>query len=174
MAALIIFIILILSSGAPLYLLFAVVLHEAGHILAALLVAGELPRLRFNIAGVKLKYDGLAGAARQITVSAAGPFMSILFGLIFYGKRNFALISLGLGIANLLPVSCLDGGNILRSITEKLFLPEISKYICKAFSVIGAVFVFVLNCAVQLKYGANISLAIITIYLLYCSLGEDI
>lgn len=174
MAALIIFIILILSSGAPLYLLSAVVLHEAGHILAALLVAGEFPVLRFNIAGVKLKYDGLSGTAKQITVSAAGPFVSILFGLIFYGKRNFALLSLGLGIVNLLPISCLDGGNILRAVAEKLFVPWLSKYICKAFSVIGALFVFALNCAVQLKYGANISLALICVYLLYCSLGQDI
>lgn len=172
MVSLIIFTILVLSSGEPLCLLSAAALHEAGHILAALLIAGELPKVRFNIAGIRLKYEGIAGAARQITVSGAGPFVSILMGLIFYGRKDFALISLGLGLVNLLPVSCLDGGNILRAATEGLFLPRSSKNICKVFSVIGAIFVFVLNCAVQLKYGANISLALITVYLIYCSLGS--
>ena len=146
-------------------------MHEAGHILAAWLIGGELPQIKFSIAGIKLKYYALAGAAQQITVGLAGPFVNILMGLILYNKKRFALISLGLGVVNLLPVSCLDGGNIFRAATEKLFLPQTAYRLNRAVSVATIILVFAVNCAVQLKYGTNISLAIITVYLVYRTVG---
>lgn len=169
MAALIIFAVLIFSSNDPLSLLFAVLCHEGGHILTALVLAGELPKLSFNIAGMRLKYTGFFKTSQQIAVSAAGPFVSILLGLIFYDKKTFALFSLGVGIVNLLPVSCLDGGGILRAVTEKTCLPQRAYKICRIVSAAATVMVFALDCAVQLKYGTNLSLAIITVYLVYCS-----
>lgn len=147
----------------------AALFHEAGHILAALLLVGELPRVSFSIAGVRLSYIGLSSPSQQIAVSAAGPLVSILLGLIFYKKGSLALFSLALGIVNLLPVSCLDGGVMLRALMDRICLPQRSLLICRAVSAIATAVVFVFNCAVQLKAGANISLAVLSVYLIYCA-----
>ncbi len=172
MAGLIIFLFLIFSSSDPIVLASAALFHEAGHILAAWFIAKELPKVSFSIAGVKLSYIGLWEASQQITVSAAGPFVSILLGLIFFDKKSFAMFSLGLGAINLLPVSCLDGGVILRALTERLCLPQLSFWICRVVSVVTIMIIFVVNCTVQLKCGTNISLAVITVYLIYSSFGR--
>ncbi len=172
MIAIVIFAFLILSSGEPADLLISVVLHEAAHIITALLMVGELPQIRFNIAGIKLVYSAVSGTAKRVAVSAAGPFVSILMGLIFSGKKSFALISLGLGAVNLLPVACLDGGGILSALVERICSPGMSYKICRYISIASSIAIFALDCAVQLKCGANISLAVITVYLIYCSFGS--
>ena len=171
MAALIIFAFLIFCSGDPLSLISAVLCHEAGHVLAAWLIAKELPQISFSIAGMRLSYIGLSKPSEQTTVSAAGPFASILLGLMFFDSRSFSLFSLGLGIVNLLPAACLDGGGILRAATEKFFLPQVAYKLCRAVSIVTIMLVFILDCAVQLKYGTNMSLAIITVYLVYRTVG---
>ncbi len=174
MAGLILLDFLLFQAEKPLQLAAAMLCHEAGHVLTALIFTRELPRLSINGAGIKLSYIGLVSASHQITVSAAGPFFSVLFGIIFHHIGMFPLYSISLGLINLLPVSCLDGGGMLRAASEKLFMPRTAIAMCRSLSVITTLLIFALNCAVQLKFGTNLSLAVISIFLTVSVLGRDL
>ena len=173
MAGLIFLGFLLIQAEKPLSLLSAILIHEAAHLLTALIFTRELPRLSISGAGLRLSYSGLGKTAEQITVSAAGPVASILTGLVFYNKAVFSLYSLGLGMINLLPISVLDGGGILRAMTEKLFMPQTAFAVCRTASIITTLLIFALNCVVQLKYGTNLSLAVISVFLTLSVLGKE-
>ena len=174
LASLIILLFLLSYAKDPCALALAIAIHEAAHLLTALLFTRELPRLSVNYAGLSLHYTGLSKCAEQIAVSAAGPLANIICALTFYGHSLFPLYSLGLAIINLLPASCLDGGGILRAICQKLFDSGTSFLICRALSVITVLTVFALNCAIQLKLGTNVSFALISVFLTVEVLGKKL
>ena len=173
MAKLIILAFLLFQAENPLNLVIAILCHEAAHLICALFFTRELPLFTLSLAGFKISYIGINGCSQQVTVCAAGPFANILSGLILYKSGTFSLYSLGLGIINLLPISILDGGNILRALCEKIFLPATAYTICRAASVATTLALFALNCVIQLKCGTNLSLAVISVFLTVSVIGRD-
>ena len=174
LASLTILLFLLSYAKEPCALALAITVHEAAHLLTALLFTRELPRLSVRFAGLSLHYTGLSKCAEQIAVSAAGPLANIICAITFNGESLFSLYSLGLAIINLLPASCLDGGGILRAICQKLFDSGTSFLICRTLSVITVLIVFAFNCAIQLKMGTNISFALISVFLTVEVLGKKL
>ena len=174
MAKLIIFAFLLFQAEDPLTLTAAILCHEAAHLVCALFFTRELPIFSISTAGFKISYIGITGCSQQVIVALAGPFVNILSGLILYKEGIFPLYSLGLGVVNLLPISILDGGGILRAICEKVFFPATAYTVCRFTSVVTLLALFTLNCAIQLKIGTNLSLAVISVFLTVSVLGRDI
>lgn len=113
----------------------AVVLHEGGHCLAALLCGVRLQGLSWGLWGGRLHLGGLLSYGQELGISAAGPLVNLLcvwlLGCLPGGLLKtvpplavFLEASLGLGLLNLLPVDTLDGGRMLRALIARTISPS--------------------------------------------------
>ncbi len=91
-----------------------IVLHELGHIAAALISGHKIAAVTLDGSGLVIDLKGAADYKTELAVSSAGPFASFVAGaLLLPHFRMPAAISLVLGAVNLIPVSGLDGSGIL-------------------------------------------------------------
>lgn len=107
-----------------------VFVHEASHVLVALRRGLSVRSIRLYVFGGYSVIDGVPTPRTEFLVAGAGPFASLLLGLVilagpfFLGTDSLVgstLWSLGaasvaIGLFNLLPGFPLDGGRIVRSI----------------------------------------------------------
>ncbi len=118
-----------LSTGFVdiLWVILALLLHEAGHVIMALACGLKLLRVELFPFGGQILTDGLVGVnwKSDILVASAGPAASLFSsGLTYIMERNLSLVdfsffmefSLLLGLFNLLPALPLDGGRILKAL----------------------------------------------------------
>ncbi len=163
----------------PLSVISAVLLHEAGHLLAAKILNIPLFGTDFTPFGIRLKFDlSTERISKEVWVYLSGPIVSIIAGTVVliwaspYNKAvfTFALFSLTFGLVNLMPIKRLDGGCIAESILSTLTSPVMNFNITKAVS---DVFVFLFwFCAVyvSLTDEINVSMIALAVYLIFSSL----
>ena len=120
--ALITFFLLTDQSGVSVIALLACFIHETAHLLAFFAV-GYTPRaLIFELTGIRLvKPAQELSPFRDAIVQLAGSAANLLVFLLLCGSLHavsywsiFAVTHLLLGIFNLLPLKCLDGGKLLE------------------------------------------------------------
>ena len=114
------------------------VLHESGHMLAAVLLGIPLRSLDIGTFGASLKVRGsLISYPKEFLLCAAGPamnFFSAFAAVIFFEHRGyysecgewFIAVSLMLGSLNLIPAEGFDGGRMLSVVISSLFGPRAS------------------------------------------------
>lgn len=90
----------------------AACVHEAGHVLAVVLLGGKLQWILIGPFGAKIRAEGIEGY-REALCALAGPVGSFLCLLLIRKFPVFGLCALVQGIFNLLPVYPLDGGRVL-------------------------------------------------------------
>ena len=116
------FMILADRSGICLITVFAAVLHECGHLLAARLLHIPPRALHLDLLGARIEVDGyLLSYGEEWLLCAAGPIVSLLAASAaaplwsaFEAARVFSCASLVLGVLNLLPIRSFDGGRMLE------------------------------------------------------------
>ncbi len=155
-----------LTAGTriPLLTLVAILIHEAGHLLAAYLLHMKPKGVSADTIGIRLLFRGAPPSyGKEIFLCASGPLanlLSLLLVLPFKGAENafFLSVSAALAILNLLPIEGFDGGRILHG-TLLLFLsPTLADRISDLFSFL---FLFVLWCAsvyLMMRTGNELSL----------------
>ena len=158
-------------------LLFAVSLHEIGHVVGARLAKISLRELKLGIFGAGLHTESsLISYKKEIILSLFGPlanFISIaLFTLIaptaLRGNvfcDNFLLSSLSLGVLNLLPIESFDGGRILSAVLSFFTSPTAA---AKAISVVTLIIIFslwTLSVNILIRASSSISLFVFSAYL---------
>jgi membrane-associated protease RseP (regulator of RpoE activity) len=101
----------------------ALTLHEVGHLIATIIFKIKFQRLKITMFGFNLNAN-LEGTSlgRKIILFFAGPFLNmiIFFALRCTEYNNFANINIFLALINMIPIVPLDGGNICKSILEKI------------------------------------------------------
>ena len=114
------------------------VLHESGHMLAAILLGIPLRSLDIGTFGASLKVRGsLISYPKEFLLCAAGPAMNFLSAIAaaafsewrgYYSECGefFIAVSLMLGILNLIPAEGFDGGRMLSVVISSLFGPRVS------------------------------------------------
>ena len=121
---------LVLAIGAMremdiLPLIFAVALHEGGHIAALKSMGGKVGEIKANLSGVAIKTinKGISTVKDEIFLNVAGPLFGIMGALIAWHLylTDFAKTSLFISLFNLLPLEGLDGGTITKEILEDRF-----------------------------------------------------
>ena len=162
----------LLSAPEPFCLLFAIILHELSHIIAARIFGFRSSSLTLNAGGMRLSFFRERGFWPSLIVLSAGCIVGALASLFPFLPLYFRLYCAGLSIINLLPVSCLDGGGILLLILERFLLPDTSYKIARGVSIAFVLILWAISCAVQLKIGANLSLLAVSLYLTVTALGE--
>lgn len=108
--------------------LLACVVHELGHVAAARCFGGRVERLSLTAVGAELSFSYRAPLTygRDGLVALAGPGANLLLGGLFYwqGRHLPAVLSLGLGVFNLLPILPLDGGRVLYGLLAERLDPD--------------------------------------------------
>ena len=92
------------------------ILHECGHGIAMCATGAGLREIRFGGAGIQM-VTGTAAVSRRgmLCISLAGPAVNLLFAaLLARICPEAAMLHLGIGVFNLLPYRCLDGGTAIR------------------------------------------------------------
>jgi len=115
------------TPGTIVATLAALVLHELGHILAFRIYGHRLKAFHFLPFGLAVQPEGSFRSFWQETIIAlAGPLTNAALAmgsLAVYGHthqgwfRTFAIINGVLGFLNILPISPLDGGRVMRGMT---------------------------------------------------------
>ena len=155
-------------EGVAITCLLASVIHEGGHLLAMLLLKVPPEDCVLGIFGLRMHLGHrLAGYEKYIWVALAGPVANVItaMSLLALGRPHTALVHGVLAVLNLLPVSVLDGGEMLRC---GLCLLGAEKRASLIVYIVSVAFLIVLSmCALWLfiyKQG-NPSLLIVCAYL---------
>ncbi len=148
------------SDGAVCFLF--CILHELGHLSAMFILKKKTQKISFGYFGIKIVTENkFLPPKKEALIAAAGPLVNLILFAFLYStnQKNYALISLGLAVFNLLPVSMLDGGHILSA-----FFPD-SK-ITKKIGIACAAALALLGVAVAVYSKENFTILIVSIYLL--------
>ncbi len=109
-------------TGYILPLIFAVTMHEAGHLFAMWIFECAPKRVRLVPAAVEISTKIQNGGKHEVIIALCGPavnlllFLSLWINYLAFGSETSlccGLINLLIGIFNLLPVTGLDGGTVL-------------------------------------------------------------
>ncbi len=131
----------------------AALFHELCHMIAVILCGGKISGLGLRQSGAVMTTQTMT-AGREVVCTLAGPIGSLLLLLFVHYLPRIAFCAAVHGIYNLLPLSHLDGGKVLRSALRIAFPAKAGK-ICS----------LVQNCCLTLIWLLAIYLAI------FCSLG---
>ena len=125
-------------------LLSACLLHEAGHIFAFFITSSGVPSLEGRPFGFILMPSHPLSYKSELVIALFGPLFNLSFGiaLLFLSlptpsdtQYYFIVLNIMTAIYNLLPISFLDGGRILFSLSALIFPLYISEKIrdCVSF-----------------------------------------
>ena len=170
------------KTGYMLPALFAIVLHEMGHLFMMWILECSPKRIKLIPASVQITAPFQKRYRNDFLVAACGPFVNILLFLTLYFNylvfKNevtlyFALLNLVIGVFNLLPLKGLDGGSILFCILEKSKGPAKAAVILKKITLVLAVAIILAAITLTERGKINISIYIMGIYLLIMSLLKN-
>ena len=166
-------------TGLLLPTLFAVLMHEIGHLFAMWVLDCSPKQIKLIPASVQITAPLTSKYKNDIIIAIIVPIVNLLLFFVLYINflcfknsiiLNYALINLLITIFNLMPVIGLDGGTILFSVLAKK--TEYNKAILtlKIITLIVAAAVIFLAVTLTIRGKINISLYIIGIYLVIASI----
>lgn len=148
--------------------LLAALFHECGHLLAAKYLNVHVACLEIDLFGAKIYPVGFIPSYRaEMLLAAAGPAFSLLLGafLLPHGGAFVAALksaTLSFALFNLLPIRDFDGGRILQGALAQLLEEDRADRVLAVTSYLSLLFLFSLSSCVLLKYGQNLSLAVLS------------
>lgn len=173
---------LLLGEGRGLVLvtLAAALLHELGHVAAARLLNIPLRELRLSTLGARLVLQsGLLSYGAEWALCAAGPIFSLLGAAVAMLLRDtvpsaelFAMVSLFLGVLNLLPIRSFDGGRMADALLHRWMSERWADGILNASSFLCLFLLWASAVYLLLRAGEGISLLCFSMSL-FCRFFEE-
>ncbi len=158
------------SSRVTELCLFASLLHEIGHALAMCMLHDKPSKITMGFFGMriqreKMQHISYGGSA---FVSLSGPFMNVLFVLLFSLLHNpvAASVHTVIGGFNLLPVYSLDGGEALYALLCKQYTEEKAATVLKMVSCFVVFPLLILGFYLFMCSRYNFSLLAVSVYLI--------
>ena len=148
--------------------LVAALLHELGHLLAARLLGVPIALMEIDLLGAKIYPVGLLPSfTAELCLAAAGPAASLCLSLLLLPctgafAQALALTSLSLGLFNLLPIGEFDGGRMLHAALSAYFNDAVAHRTLAVTTYLSLLALFCLSSCLLLRYGQNLSLAVLT------------
>lgn len=178
-AALITLLLLTDKTGYMLPALFAVFLHEIGHLFMMWVLDSNPKRIKLIPASIQITAPFQKSYRNDVLTAVSGPAVNlIVFGTLYFNylafgnevTLYFALLNLVIGLYNLLPVKGLDGGTILFCIIAKNKGAQKAALVIKIITLILAALVIIAAVTLSLRGKINISFFIMGIYLFIMAL----
>lgn len=164
----------LLLSDTPylLPMLFAVLLHELGHLLCAVILKIRIRRFNMSMLGARFETEGKLSYTDEFLLAMAGPLFGSLGFLLTvrYALKYssvpfcadfllpFSMISLELTLFNLIPLSTLDGGRMLESLLCKTFSLDVANRILKITSFLTLFCLWLFSVYMLLKITSGLSM----------------
>ena len=173
-AATVSFLLLTDRTGMALPCLFAVLMHEIGHLFCMWVLDNSPKSVRLIPASVQITSSFSGSYKKDLTVALMGPCVNIILFLTLYlnylvyhnqSTLYYAIINLIIGLFNLLPVKGLDGGTILFCLLSKRYDYNKCCLVIKILTFAIAVVTLITAIILTINGKINISLYIIAIYL---------
>lgn len=167
------------KTGLIIPALFAVIMHEIGHLFAMWVLECAPKRIKLIPASVQITSSFSGRYKNDIIVAVCGPAVNfVLFLTLYFNYLAFknqlvlycALLNLIIGLFNSLPVAGLDGGTVLYSVISKKSNPNKAAVIVKIITLVIAFLIIVSAVVLTLKGKLNLSLYIVGIYLILMSI----
>ncbi len=162
-------------TGMILPTLFAVMIHELGHLLAMWALDCAPKQVKLIPASIQITSEFSKRYRNDIIIALCGPLVNLVIFLALYTNhlvfKNeitlcYALLNLIVFCFNILPVSGLDGGTILFSTLAKKGDYNKAKIAVNIITLSVAVAGLILAVTLTIRGKINISLYIIVIYLI--------
>jgi len=164
------------GSGIFLWTITAAIIHELGHVFAAAAFHGRVSKIVLGATGAELsfEYPLCLSYAKENLVAFMGPLLNLLAAVPALCLEAYlpALISLGLGLFNLLPIFPMDGGRIFNNIFSDWFGPDVGGRVSIGIAavVLGGLVLMGLISAVRF---ANGLVLIVSLWLLLGTVGKQ-
>ena len=164
------------KSGLMSASLLASTLHESAHITTMILLKSAPLSISVKCYGLEIKSPSCA-KKQAILIALAGPFANLIvfaiceFLYIIYRAEflmYFSYINLAIALFNLLPISSLDGGDVVCEVTSFFFDDKTAKSITRIMSVIISLLLLILG--VLLAFKGNFSILLIGVFLFILNL----
>lgn len=156
--------------------LYACLLHETGHLAVMMLFGQPVKKLIFYGAGIKIiqrKNELLVGFGKQLSILAAGctvNFLIYAMTVFFHRYELFGLINLMVGLFNILPLNCLDGGKIIVLCFYRFFTYDKAMKLEAALRSINIATVPLTAVIFFIAGWGNFTLYVTLVYLLFMSI----
>lgn len=166
------------KTGLILPTFLAVFMHESGHLLMMWLLGCAPKEIRLIPASVQITRSFSGGYKNDLLIALSGPLVNLLACGLFYhlflrfqrvGFWYFAVINLGIGLFNLLPVKGLDGGTVLLSALCRVTDINKATIMLRCISLFIGSFILITAVMLILKSKPNLSLFIMGVYLVVMS-----
>jgi len=166
-------------TGLALPSLFAVFMHEMGHLFCMWALDTSPKSIRLIPASVQITRSIGSSYKKDIAVALCGPivnfvlFLSLYFNYLAFGNKAtlyYALLNLIIGVFNMLPVKGLDGGTVLYSVLVKRMDCNKAAIVLRFVTLIMALAALALAVVLTVKGKMNLSVYIISIYLIVMSI----
>lgn len=177
-AALIAFLLATDRTGLIIPTLFASAIHEGGHLFAMWICECQPKSIRLIPTSMQIVRGFSSKPKGEIAIALLGPaaniavFLCLLINFFLFGNEDiliFALINLILAIFNLLPVTGLDGGTVLKNIiARKTDLYTAERKVRIVTLILAAIILFA-GVYIALSGKFNISVFIMAVYLFICA-----
>ena len=163
------------TSPHPVALILCYLIHELGHLTLARLMGAEMKGLKLGLCHLSLSYNSAClSYPRELLVQCGGIIFNFISGLLVYllpflsgDVYDFFVVgSFSLGVMNLLPVSILDGGGILRSLLSMLMSPVWAERLSFYASFSVSLLMWLVAVYLQIIFASNLSFFFISVLLL--------
>ena len=151
------------KTYAPFVMLAAIIIHEAGHLLASAISKNRFKRISLQAGGLVLGGNrNFASYKSEAFIALCGPLLNILSRLLT-AKSELPLISLfadhsfALALINLLPIDGFDGGRLASCLLSCFLPPKACSILCDVLSFLALFFLWSISVYLMLKTDRNIS-----------------
>ena len=163
-------------TGLVIPTIFSVLLHEVGHLIFMWIFECEPKSIKLVPASISITRGMSAKKYGDLLISLAGPMVNLIMFCSLYvnfliTKSAFsldcALINLAFFTFNMLPVSGLDGGTVLKIILSKKFKdPLKAERIVRIITLAVGLLVGIIGITLIINGELNISVFIVAIYII--------
>lgn len=166
-------------TGLVIPTLFAVFIHECGHMLAMWAADCNLKAIRLIPTSVQIVRGFSPKKHGETAITICGPMANlVVFGALLSNyylfksepSLKFAVLNLVMATFNLLPVSGLDGGTLLTIFISKFTDIYKAESIVRIITAIFALITFLMGVYLWVSGTVNISVFIVSAYLVVCTL----
>ena len=146
----------------------AVVVHEAGHVLCAVLLKRKITEVKIEPFGARISLGEDISYGQEFLIALSGPAASFLLFLVMR-RGSIADVSLFLGLINLLPVATLDGGRATECAVSFFFDPQTAAQVINVCGKLCAIAIWLISVYLVLRYDGGFGLLVFSCFLVFMS-----